>query len=152
MVDTGYARAMENVLDILKHTNEEDVKKIPPKFMLFLEENKLKNYKPNIDYKEDVRKMHLDEDTQALLGIIYLNFWANEEEKKQFKSRIRKNEEQYQVQLRERYNIDNLLKASKEEREKEEKQSQDLVVIKRENILKKFLNKIKKFFLRRGEN
>lgn len=110
MVGVKYSEAAVEVLDILKHTREEDVKKIPKKFMEFLENNKSKSYTANLDYTKGIEDMHLKPETEALLGLIYMKYWANDDEKLKFKDKIKKNEIAYQEKLRAKYNVDNLFK------------------------------------------
>lgn len=54
MVSVAYSEAAVEVLDILKHTREEDVNKIPKKFIEFLENNKSKTYIADLDRKSVV--------------------------------------------------------------------------------------------------
>ena len=110
MVSVKYSEAAVEVLDILKYTREEDVKKIPKKFMKFLENNKSKTYTANLDYTKDIKDMNLKPETEALLGLIYMKYWANEEEKLKFEDKIKNNEIAYQEELRAKYNVDNLFK------------------------------------------
>lgn len=86
-----YCETLTEVFEILKNMRKEDVEKIPKKFINFLEENRSKKYKPNFDFKKPIEKLNLDSKTQAFLGIIYLKYWAtNEEEKKDFIKRLNK--------------------------------------------------------------
>ncbi len=47
MREAEYSEAAVEVLDILNHTNKDDVKKIPQSFIKFLIEIANKNYKAN---------------------------------------------------------------------------------------------------------
>lgn len=146
MINTKYSEAITDVLDILEHTEEKEVEKIPYQLMEFLKQNKSPNYIPNIDYTKNVKEMKLNEQTQALLGLIYYKYWANEEEKKYFNEKITKNEQRYQDELRDKYSIDNIFKQRREK--EEQKPEQALVVIEKESFWKKFINRIKKIFRR----
>ena len=147
MVSVAYSEAAVEVLDILKHTREEDVKKIPKKFIEFLEENKSQTYIANLDYTKTISEMKLKSKTQALLGLIYLKYWANEEERVAFEKRVKENEIKYQEKLRQKYNIDNLFNNKKTavypENIKEETQLQ---VLQKETLLQRIINKIKSIF------
>lgn len=105
-----YSEAATEVLEILNNMNPEDINKIPKKFINFLEENCSKIYKPNFDLKKPIDELNLDSKTQALLGIIYLKYWANEEEKMEFNKKLKKNEIKYQQEIREKYNPDKIFK------------------------------------------
>ena len=110
MVSLTYSEAASEVLSILQHTDEEAVKKIPKKFIRFLEENSSRTYKPEFDTSKSIKDLKLKPKTEALLGIIYLKYWANEVERKEFYMRAKENEEKYQKNLREKYSTDMLFK------------------------------------------
>lgn len=143
MISVKYSEAAVEVLDILKYTREEDVKKIPKKFMEFLENNKSKSYIANLDYTKDIKDMNLRPETEALLGLIYMKYWANEEEKLKFEDKIKKNEIAYQEELNAKYSVDNLFK-QKDFYNKEELPT----LIKQKTFLQKIIDKIKNIFRR----
>ena len=143
MVSVKYREAAVEVLDILKYTREEDVKKIPKKFIEFLEINKSKSYTPQLDHTKDIKDMKLKPEAEALLGLIYMKYWANEEEKLKFEDKIKNNERVYQEELNAKYNVDNLFK-QKDFVNKEELPT----VIKQKTFLQKIIDKIKNIFRR----
>ena len=96
MVSTAYSEAATEVLAILDNTEEEAVNKISKSFLNFLKENSSKTYKPEFDTTKPISELKLMPKTEALLGIIYLNYWANEEEKVDFKKIADENEVKYQ--------------------------------------------------------
>lgn len=149
MVSVAYSEAAVEVLDILKHTRKEDVNKIPKKFIEFLENNKSKTYIANLDHTKAIKEMELKPKTQALLGLIYLKYWANEEEKLEFRKKARKNEVNYQKELNEKYNPDNLFK----NKEKiivsdDNKTNMTLQKVKKETFIQRVIQKIKEIFRR----
>lgn len=148
MVSVAYSEAAVEVLDILEHTKKEDVNKIPKKFIEFLENNKSKTYISNLDHTKTIKEMNLKPKTQALLGLIYLKYWANEEEKIEFRKKAQVNEFNYQKELNEKYNPDNLFKNKNAVNiEKNETiQQTSLVEIKKETIMQKIISKIKEMF------
>ena len=106
----SYGEAAAQVLDILKHTNINDVKKIPKSVIECLEQMKTKDYKLNIDYSKNINEMNLLPKTEAILGWIFIKYYENEEEVKKFKTKIRKNEIKYNEELKKIYNSENLFK------------------------------------------
>jgi len=143
MVSVKYSEAAVEVLDILKYTREEDVKKIPKKFMEFLEVNKSKTYISNLDHTKEIGDMGLKPETEAILGLIYLKYWADEEEKAKFEEKIKKNEKLYQEDLNEKYNVYKLFKQN-EKLNKENK----LVKVEHKSFWKRIVDNIKKIFRR----
>lgn len=149
MVSVAYSEAAVEALDILKHTRKEDVNKIPKKFIEFLENNKSKTYIANLDHTKTIKEMELKPKTQALLGLIYLKYWANEEEKLEFRKKARENEFNYQKELNEKYNPDNLFK----NKEKiivsdDNKTNMTLQKVKKETFIQRIIQKIKEIFRR----
>ena len=95
---------------LLEYTNKEEVKKISRQFMNFLEQQKLKEYKPNLDFTKKIEELKLAPKTKALLGLIYLNYWADIEGKEKYRAKLRENERRYQEELSRKYSVNNLFK------------------------------------------
>jgi len=92
MINKEYAEAAVEVLDILNHTDKEMVAKIPSKFIEFLKENSSKEYVSNLNHSKTIKEMELKPKTEAILGLIYLKYWADEDGKKRFEQKIKENE------------------------------------------------------------
>ena len=84
MTNIEYRKSISEVLDILEHTNKEDVEKISPKFIEFLNKNKCDNYKPTLDHSKRIKEMNLRETTIGILSIINSKFWCTPEQKELF--------------------------------------------------------------------
>lgn len=150
MVNVSYSEAATEVLSILEHTEIEAVNKISKKFIEFLKENSSNTYKPDFDFTKPINELNLKQKTQSILAIIYLKYWAKEEERISFKKRTKENEEKYQQALKEQYSTDNMFKTKTiiiENRE-EPTQEMSLLEIKEENFIHKIINKIKNIFRR----
>ncbi len=150
MVRTSYCEAATEVLAILDNTDKEAVSKIPKKFMDFLKDNSSKTYKLNFDKTKTIKELNLKPETQALLGLIYLKCWANEQQKVEFTERAKENEKKYQKELTEKYSTDNLFKnrgTSKLENAMKEQQI-SLIKVKKDNFIQRIINKIKSIFRR----
>ena len=143
MISTELSEAAVEVLEILKYTRKSDVEKIPRDFIRFLEENSSTTYKINKDYSKPISEIKLRTKTEALLGVIYLKYWADENGKKEFQQKLNDNEKKNMEQLNKKYNTEELFK----NRNTEEVKEQDkFLVTKKENIFIKILNKIKNLF------
>ncbi len=84
MVDSIYQNAFKEVWDVLQNTDEELIKKIPNKFMDFLQNNMNKDYETNIKLDIPIDKQPILKETEAVLSLIYRSYWATEEEKAEF--------------------------------------------------------------------
>lgn len=150
MINERYSIAMSETLHYLKGINEEDVNKIPNKFMEFLKANASKNYECDFDYTKPLKELKLMDETRGLISMICLNYWCQtEEQKENFRKHLNKNEIKYQEELRKVYNPDNLFKNKSTDDKKiiynDISSPNDIVKVEKGNIVKMILNKIKKF-------
>ena len=144
MVSVEYRNAIAEVLDILKHTNKNDVDKISLEFIKFLNENAAKDYIPNLDHTKRIKDMKLNEKTIGILSIINSKFWCTNEQKKEFDDKLKANEVEYQATMREKYNPDNLFK-NKVTQAKNTESTRDMVEYK-ESLFSRLKNWIKQIF------
>ena len=150
MSEIEYSEAAVEVLDILNHTNKEDVARIPQSFIKFLTDISSKSYKSKFNHEQPINGFNLRKQTKELLGFIYITWWCNEEEHEKYKNIIHENNNK-KVKIKETYNVNNIFKNKKENQEhriiqNENVMEKNIVEYKKENIFKKFLNKILSFF------
>lgn len=149
MINKDYSEAAVEVLDILNHTDKKMVEKIPSKFINFLEENCSKEYVSNLDHTKKIKDMELKPKTEAILGLIYLKYWADEEGKRKFEQKIRENEEFLASELKNEFNKE--MFQSKTELVNEEDKNEDNTLpreYKKVSFISKVINKIKRIFRR----
>ena len=109
MVNERYSLAISETLYYLKGIQQQDIDRIPNKFMSFLKDNCLKNYKCNFDYTRPLKELNISDEARGLIAMICLNFWCDNDEKKEmFKKHLTENELKYQEKLKEKYNPNNL--------------------------------------------
>ncbi len=147
MLDEIYRNSFKEVYDILKNTESDLTAKLPNKFINFLKENMNVNYKTNINPNEDIDKQHLLKETEAILSLIYRSYWATDEEKKEFIIMDKHELAEKEKNIKEQYNGKNIYQVF-EERKNINKITIDnnLMVVKKENFLKKLFNKILSIF------
>lgn len=150
MREIEYSEAAVEVLDILNHTNKEDVARIPQSFIKFLTNISSKSYKVKFNYEQPINGLNLKKQTKELLGFIYITWWCDKEEREKYKKLIQesniKNEE-----IKEKYNVNDIFKNKKENQEHKIIQNENVMKTsiaeyKKENIFKRVLNKILSFF------
>lgn len=111
MVNEKYSIAMCETLRYLKGINQDDLNKIPSKFIKFLNDNSSKNYECDFDYTKPLKKLNISEEARGIIAMICLNYWCiTDEQKEKFKSHLTKNELKFQKEMRRKYNSDNLFK------------------------------------------
>lgn len=137
------------VYEILNLLEEEYREKVPENIRNFFEEERLKDYKPQIDIDVPLIEQDLKRETIVLLAVLNLNYWCTTpEEKQEALDELTKNEKEKQ-ELLDKYNPDNLFKKIQEEKQ-EYSVPEELSVIeyKKPNFIQKLLSKIARFFKR----
>lgn len=137
------------VYEILNLLEEEYREKVPENIRNFFEEERLKDYKPQIDIDVPLIEQDLKRKTIVLLAVLNLNYWCTTpEEKQEALDELTKNEKEKQ-ELLDKYNPDNLFKKIQEEKQ-EYSVPEELSVIeyKKPNFIQKLLSKIARFFKR----
>ena len=146
MVSVRNANAMAEVIYYLKGIKQEDIDKIPRKFIQYLNENASKEYKCDFDYNKPLKELNLLDETRGIIGMICYNYWCvTEKQKEQYLKRLSQNEEQYQKILNEKYNPDNIFGKKKLDFIENTTNTTEITEYK-ESIFKKFINKIKSIF------
>lgn len=130
--------------EILKMMEPEEVNKIPKKFLEVIEKEKSNTYIPNYDSKIELNSQSIKKETLAMLALLYINYWCEDEnEKKEYLKLIEKNEQKYQQQIREKTDIKYITRTQKIE--KNNVPEQELAVVKNKSFIKNVIEKIKSF-------
>ena len=149
MIDEVYRNPFKEVYEILENTENELLEKIPTKFMNFIKENMNGNYKTNIQPDVDIDKQLLLKETEAVLSLIYRSYWATDKEKQEFAIKDQQEFIKKEEKKKEQYQGKDIYQVF-EERKNINKIAIDnnLMVIKKENFIKKFFKKILNIFKR----
>ena len=148
-----YNEAFTEVNEIIKMMPDELVNKIPSKFREMLEDERDKEYNPNI--QEPLEKCKLKNETIIILGLIYRDFLCLPEERKKLQEKDAKDLQEIQKAIeeeaRQKYNPDDLFKNKKNEKlnYKEETEEKRMVIVQEEKWYKKIFNIIKGIFKRK---
>lgn len=140
-------KAYSEVYEILQLLDDEFVDKVPKKFMEFIEKEKDNDYIPNIKPNVSLEEQELLEDTINILAMLKLDYWCeNEAEKQELLDILNKNEIEYQQELREKYNPDNLFKNKNKSYYENVKEEKSLVIKAKKNFIIMLFEKIKMMF------
>ena len=137
-----YNKAFSEVIEVINNSSETVIEKIPKSFIEFLEKNKDENYIANIDFKDEEWEKTVSRETRVILALIYRDYLVSQEERKRLieKEQIEKNE--FEKQLREQYNPDNIFN-----RNNEGTNIKEVALVEyKESILKRIIAKIKNIF------
>lgn len=146
MKEEVYRNAFKEIYEILKNTDEELVAKIPKKFLSFIEENMNNEYECNIQSDVDIDKQNLLKETEAILALIYINYWATEEEKQEFALKDQAGKEAKEKAYDER--IQRIFEERKVVSKKTE--NKELIVKPKEKFIKRIINKIRSILKNKG--
>lgn len=126
---------------------KEQTLKISKKFKDFIKNNKDPNYLFKYNFEKELEEQVLMNDTKILLGMLYLNYWATDDEKKEINHILDENEKKYIEQISEKYSTNNIFK-KQEKKYGEEMAEINLPVKHKEGMIKKIIKFIKSIFKR----
>ena len=156
MTSEKYARAYTEVLEIISHFSEEEKAKIPEDKIKLFQNNCDKNYEFKIDANIPLENQNISREANAIIVVLYRDYFATEEEKKKIDIILKKNSEENERLKREKYNPDDIFKNrqinnEKQNEKKEEVDSSNLPVVKKEdNFFKRFINYVKSLFSKKN--
>lgn len=148
MSNDKYTKALAELKVILENSEDTIIEKIPKKFIIFIEDNYDRNYSCNIKSDIPINDQNILDETKYLMALVYRSYLCDESEKQEYDKILRKNEENYQKKLHERYDTD-IFNNRKQETKIKENTSLP-IVIKKENIFKRVINIIKRIFISGG--
>lgn len=130
--------------EILKMMEPKEVNKIPTKLLEVIEKEKSNTYIPNYSSKIELNSQNIKKETLAMLALLYINYWCEDEnEKKEYLKLIEENEQKYRQQIREKTDIKYITRTQKIE--KNNVPEQELAVVKNKSFIKNVIEKIKSF-------
>ena len=150
-MDKKYAKAYTEVIEILKHIPKEEYDKIPETEIQFYENNCDKNYKYVYDENKTIKEQPISREANAVIISIYMNYFANEKQKGIINEILKQNS----INSNNTNNQNNSENGSSIEDSSNENDKKDTcenlpieINDKKENFIKKIINKIKKMFVK----
>ena len=150
-MENNLLKAYAEVDKILSFMEIKYVEKVPKKMREMFKNEKLQGYEPNIDKNIPLEEQQLERKTLAILAMLNLNYWCeNQEEKQELLRAYSDNDKKREEELREKYNPDNIFKNKNKEQDAEQETDKitSVVEYKEKNLIKKLLDKIKRLFRR----
>ena len=153
MTENTTIQAFSEVYSIINHLDNNLYKKIPDNFIKMIENNRDLKYDVDIDYTKNINEQNLLHETRVILSLIYRDYLCTKEEREKIILKDKKELEQNEQILREKYKIDfekrNAEKNKKEINFEEISKTQALVEIKPKAWYEKLIEKILRFFKRK---
>lgn len=138
-------KAYAEVDEILALMESKYIEKIPKKMREMFKNERPLDYRPEIKVDIPLDEQKLQRKTFAILAMLNLNYWCEDENEKQKLLAIyAENDKKKEEELREKYNPDNLFKNKQMQEQKEENTA--LIEICEENFIKRIIRKIMRFF------
>lgn len=144
MIDENYKKACKEVIEILSYIPKEDYAKIPSEIINVLENDKDENYNFEYNPRKTLNEQNVSKQAKTIIAIFFRDYWSNEQQRKIIKKYendyIRKMEEEKSK----KYNPNEIF--LKDNPVKENLENEIVAVDNNKTILKRILNRIKRFF------
>ena len=121
-IDIQTKQAYSEIDEFLSLLDEKTRNEVPSKLREFFKKEKDNNYHKGINPNIPIKEQNLKNETLALIALLNLQYWCKDEnEKERLKQVYANNENQYQEELREKYNPDNIFKKNNNQKQVEDK-------------------------------
>ena len=114
MITKEYAMAYTEVIEILKHVPDEDVKKIPKEKLEFYKTNMKNDYNYKLDITKEFAEQEMSDITKAILANIFRDYWATPYQKERIEAQEKYYLEKLEEEKRKKYNPDDIFKNKQE--------------------------------------
>ena len=139
--------AYNEVLCILNQMNEDDVDKIPKEVIESLRQNVSDEYIAKYDSSKSLDEQGYQNETLAILAMLNLNYWCNNnEEKARLISKYKQNEIKLENEKKIKYNPDKIF----EKTVVQKNESTEIVEYHKEGFFLRILNFIKRKIMKNG--
>lgn len=110
MINSTYAKAYTEVLEILKYFPKEEFAKIPKEKIEFYINNMDKNYVFSINPEIDLSEQNISKEANAIIVNLFTDYFATEEQKIKIKELLVFNQTQEEQEKSKKYNPDDIFK------------------------------------------
>ncbi len=147
MNQTKYANAYTEVYEILSCLNNEEYLKIPEELIEVFEENRNLEYEYEINDEQDLSKQPMLKESKAILLNLFKDYLATPEQNQKIKQWLQADRVYLENQKQKQYN-NNVFENNKKYEKINNEESKTIlpVVIKKQSIFYRIINKLKSFF------
>lgn len=129
-------------LEVLKYFNTEFTSKISESFLNSLKElAKKSKLEVKIDANKKLINQNISEETKDIISLIQYNYFADDKEKNEIAKIWKENDEKFQEESNEIYDIEKVFKSRNKNYIKSE-----LPTVVKKNWIEKIIEKVKRFF------
>lgn len=137
-------RAFTEVQEIINYFPKEIKNKIPTDFLDFIDENANDKYKFRFDDSKSLEEQNLLPDTEAILIMIYRNYFCSEKEKKNIDKALEEKERRHQENIVRQYHQDIL--GERRKTSKFSRKQETSMVVYKASIVRNVVDRIKNFW------
>ena len=139
-----FPKAYKEVLEILKYIPIDEYNKIPEDIIQNMKKKQDNQYQYEVTNLENFKEQPMLRETEAILSVLYRDYWATTEERKKIREKEKSEIEVLEIEKRQKYNPDDLFK--KQISLENRNTAKDLSITEvKESVFNKLKNKIKKF-------
>lgn len=95
---------------LLKYFPNSFIEQLPNKLLEIISLMVDRKYLIDVDTDKSINEQNISDKTKKILAVLTYNYWSSETEKRDIIEHLNENEKEYQEQLREKYNPDNIFK------------------------------------------
>ena len=95
---------------LLKYFPNLFIEQLPNKLLEIISLMADRKYLIDVDTDKSINEKNISDKTKKILAVLTYNYWSSETEKRDIIEHLNENEKEYQEQLREKYNPDNIFK------------------------------------------
>lgn len=110
MINSTYAKAYREVLEIIKYFPKEEYAKIPKEKIEFYKKNMNRDYNFTINPEIDLSEQNISPEANAIIVNLFTDYYATEKQKIKIKEILDLNQKKEEQAKREKYNPDNIFK------------------------------------------
>ena len=145
VISNRYANAFTEVYEILKYLDKDEYNKISFNLIETIQNNRNTNYIYTIKSEKKLEEQKMLPETKAILFNIFRDYLATEEQKQKIKKWQSEDLRKLEEDKKKNYNIDVFFN-KKIHNTTISNSRNELIEFKKTSLLKKIINKIKKFF------
>lgn len=139
----NYIKAYTEVNCLLEYLPQSYIDKLPKKLIELIQNQSNKQYNINIDTNKSLLEQNFSKKAKDLIAVIKYNYWSTDEEKQQLQQIFYDNENKYQKELSEKYDLNNIFKKKESKIEMPQIENNVQMVVYKENIFIRIFNKLK---------
>ncbi len=151
MISQKYKDAYKEVLEIIKYLPENELSRIPKEKIEYFRRNQNENHVFNFDGSIALEEQNISREANAIILNLINDYFFNDEKREKLAQLLKSNENEYQEELREKYQYDHIFqnKANELKNDNEDINNEnktEMIKYEKKNFFEKIFEKIKQFF------